>query len=79
MGKPVVVTYRVSSDGQMKFELDLVANAVLEGADSIFLATGSLDTKETLRLIENVDVVCREAECARWQRQIFKELSYKVL
>ncbi|KAK0181900.1 hypothetical protein PV327_000084 [Microctonus hyperodae] len=78
VGKPVVVTYRVSSDGQMKFELDLVANAVLEGADSIFLATGSLDTKETLRLIENVDVVCREAECARWQRQIFQELSYKA-
>ncbi|KAK0163778.1 hypothetical protein PV328_002473 [Microctonus aethiopoides] len=56
VGKPVVVTYRVASDGQMKFELDLVANAVLEGADCIFLATGSLDTKETLRLIENVDV-----------------------
>ncbi|KAK0073539.1 hypothetical protein PV325_009570 [Microctonus aethiopoides] len=56
VGKPVVVTYRVASDGQMKFELDLVANAVLEGADCIFLATGSLDTKETLRLIENASI-----------------------
>lgn len=69
-----------TTDGRVKLDLDLLANAILEGVDGIFLATGSVvDMNELVKVIEDVDLVCREAESARWQRQIFHELSYKVL
>ena len=63
----------------LKMNMGEIANAVLEGADTIYLATGVLQAKETADLIRKVDIVCREAESARWQRQLFEELSYKVL
>lgn len=62
----------------MKLDLNLIANAVLNGADGIFLKTGSLNEKETVEVIKNVDAVCRQAESARWQKEIFDELNYKV-
>ncbi|KAH0566562.1 hypothetical protein KQX54_001770 [Cotesia glomerata] len=80
VGKPAILTHRVSTtDGRVKLDLDLLANAILEGVDGIFLATGSVvDMNELVKVIEDVDLVCREAESARWQRQIFHELSYKI-
>ncbi|XP_057338019.1 pyruvate kinase-like [Microplitis mediator] len=80
IGNPVIVTYRVSTtDGRVKLDLDLLANAILEGVDGIFLATGSsIDINKLKKLIEDVDLTCREAENARCQRQIFHELSYKI-
>lgn len=58
--------------------MNLIASAVLNGVDTILLKTGSLDSKGTTELLKNVDIVCREAESARWQKEIFDELSYKV-
>ncbi|XP_074104623.1 pyruvate kinase PKM [Cotesia typhae] len=80
VGKPAILTHRVSTtDVKVKLDLDLLANAILEGVDGIFLATGSVvDMNEHVKIIEDVDLVCREAESARWQRQIFHELSYKI-
>ena len=76
----MVVGFQVlDENGCSKMNMSEIANAVLEGADTIFLTTGTLNAKETADLIRKVDIVCREAESARWQRQLFEELSYKVL
>ncbi|XP_076226794.1 pyruvate kinase [Nomia melanderi] len=76
IGKPVILSYHISND--LKLDLNLIANAVLNGAGAIFLKTGSLNEKETVEVIKNVDAVCRQAESARWQKEIFDELNYKM-
>lgn len=58
--------------------MNLIAHAVLNGVDAIFLKTGAMNMKDTTKLLRDVDIVCREAESARWQKEIFDELSYKV-
>ncbi|XP_054016574.1 pyruvate kinase PKM-like [Hylaeus anthracinus] len=78
IGKPVILGFDVCKD-ESNLDMNLIANAVLNGVDTIFLKTGSLDAKETTELIKSVDVVCREAESARWQKEIFYELGNKVL
>lgn len=81
IGKPVIIGFDIianENDSEAKLDSSLVANAVLEGVDGIFLATGALNVEETVNLVQSVHLVCREAENARWQRQIFQELSYKV-
>ncbi|XP_015123632.1 pyruvate kinase [Diachasma alloeum] len=78
VGKAVVITYRVPNDSSTKLNLDSVANAVSEGVDTIFLATGALNVKNTIKLIGDVDLVSREAESARWLRKIPRDLSYKT-
>ncbi|XP_076763134.1 pyruvate kinase [Xylocopa sonorina] len=76
--KPIALGFRTCSDEKLSIDMSLIANAVLNGVDGIFLKTGNLGTKETVRLLNDVDAVCREAESARWQKEIFNELSYKV-
>ncbi|KAI4500812.1 hypothetical protein M0802_004023 [Mischocyttarus mexicanus] len=71
VGKPVVVTFHPKSKERPKINKELIANAVLDGADTICLATGNLNLNDTLELIKDAHVVCREAESARWQREIF--------
>lgn len=71
--------FHVCKHEHPKIHTNLIASAVLNGVDAIFLATGELNAKETTELLKEVDTVCREAESARWQKQIFDELSYKVL
>ncbi|KAG7213001.1 hypothetical protein KM043_002339 [Ampulex compressa] len=78
VGKPIAVTFRGGGNTESKIDMDLIASAVLDGADAVFLTTGNMNTRETVELVKNIDVVCREAESARWQRQIFNELSYKA-
>ncbi|XP_015589639.1 pyruvate kinase PKM [Cephus cinctus] len=79
LGKPVIVAFDVKNQECSHGNMSQIANAVLEGADSIHLRTGNLDVMETIQLVKKVDIVCREAESARWQRQLFEELSYKTL
>ncbi|XP_063994045.1 uncharacterized protein LOC135171443 [Diachasmimorpha longicaudata] len=45
VGKAVVRAYRVLDDSWTKLPLDLVANAVSEGVDTILLTTGTNTTK----------------------------------
>lgn len=78
MGKPVTLGFRVKGDECPKVDMNLIANAVLTGTDGVFLKAGALNSKETIELLKNVDVVCREAESARWQKEVSNELSYKV-
>ncbi|XP_043273321.1 pyruvate kinase-like [Venturia canescens] len=81
VGKPVIIGFNIvagENDREPKLDSSLIANAVLEGIDGIFLATGFLNVEETVNLLQSVKLVCREAENARWQRQIFQELSYKA-
>ncbi|XP_078036483.1 pyruvate kinase [Augochlora pura] len=78
-GKPVVLSFHVSKNSALKLDVNLIANAVLNGVDAIFLKTGELNGKETSELIKKVDVVCRQAESARCQREIFDELACKML
>ncbi|KOC58949.1 Pyruvate kinase isozymes R/L [Habropoda laboriosa] len=78
MGKPVALGFQVSNNGKLNIDMNLIANAVLNGVDAIFLKTGTLNAKETTKLLKDVDMVCREAESARWQKEIFDELSCKV-
>ncbi|KZC14922.1 Pyruvate kinase, partial [Dufourea novaeangliae] len=78
VGKPIIFSFQVLKNKVPELDVNLIANAVLNGVDAIFLKTGSLNEKETTELINNVDAVCREAESARWQKEIFDELSYKM-
>lgn len=78
VGKPVIVAVRTKGASPSQSEMNDISSAVLDGVDSIFLATGSLGVEDTVNVVKSVDVACREAECARWQRQNFEELSYKV-
>ncbi|KAK2583105.1 hypothetical protein KPH14_009132 [Odynerus spinipes] len=75
VGKPVVIIFHPKIENTPRVNLELVANAVLDGVDTIFLATGSLGLKDTVKLVKDVDVACREAESARWQKEIFDTLS----
>ncbi|XP_017893500.2 pyruvate kinase-like [Ceratina calcarata] len=78
IGKPIVLGFQVCNNGKLNIDMNLIANAVLNGVDAILLKTGSLEPKEVSQLLKDVDVVCREAESALWQKDIFDELSYKV-
>ncbi|XP_046837083.1 pyruvate kinase-like [Vespa crabro] len=71
IGKPIVINFRPKFNKTPKINTELVAIAVLDGADTICLATGNLNLKDTLLLVKEIDTVCREAESARWQREIF--------
>ncbi|XP_048513437.1 pyruvate kinase PKM-like [Athalia rosae] len=79
VGKPVIIAVRIKGIEPSYTEMNDISCAVLDGVDSIFLATGDLSVEDTVKVIKNVDIACREAECARWQRQNFEELSYKAL
>ncbi|XP_035724431.1 pyruvate kinase-like [Vespa mandarinia] len=71
IGKPIVINFRPKLNKTPKINTELIAIAVLDGADTICLATGNLNLKDTLLLVKEIDTVCREAESARWQREIF--------
>ncbi|XP_046742507.1 pyruvate kinase PKM-like [Diprion similis] len=79
VGKPVIIAVRIKGTEPSYTDMNDISCAVLDGVDSIFLATGALSVDETVKVVKNVDIACREAECARWQRQTFEELSYKAL
>ncbi|XP_033296966.1 pyruvate kinase-like [Bombus bifarius] len=78
IGKPIVLGFQVYNNEQLNIDMNLIAHAVLNGVDAIFLKTGAMNMKDTTKLLKDVDIVCREAESARWQKEIFDELSYKV-
>ncbi|KAL2735947.1 pyruvate kinase-like [Vespula squamosa] len=71
MGKPVVINFRPILEKIPKINTELIATAVLDGADTISLVTGNLNFKDTLQLVKETNTICREAESARWQREIF--------
>ncbi|XP_011305724.1 pyruvate kinase PKM-like isoform X2 [Fopius arisanus] len=77
VGKAVLVTYRVADDNSTKLKLESVTNAVLEGIDTIFLASPIFDLKNTIKVFEDIELVLRKAEAARWHRQILQYSSYK--
>ncbi|XP_029044342.2 pyruvate kinase PKM-like [Osmia bicornis bicornis] len=78
VGKPVTLGFRVKSDECPKIDMNLIANAVLTGSDGVFLKTGALNSRETVELLKNVDIVCREAESARWQKEVSNQFNYKI-
>ncbi|KAF3423639.1 hypothetical protein E2986_13158 [Frieseomelitta varia] len=79
IGKPIVLGFQVYNNEELNIDMNLIAHAVLNGVDAIFLKTGAMNMKDITKLLKDVDIVCREAESARWQKEIFDELSYKVL
>ncbi|KAK1135270.1 hypothetical protein K0M31_008041 [Melipona bicolor] len=78
IGKPIVLGFQVYNNEKLNIDMNLIAHAVLNGVDAIFLKTGAMNMKDITKLLKDVDIVCREAESARWQKEIFDELSYKV-
>ncbi|CAD1478791.1 unnamed protein product, partial [Heterotrigona itama] len=79
IGKPIVLGFQVYNDEKLNIDMNLIAHAVLNGVDGIFLKTGAMNANDITKLLKAVDIVCREAESARWQKEIFDELSYKWL
>ncbi|KAL2723304.1 pyruvate kinase-like [Vespula maculifrons] len=77
-GKPVVINFRPIIEKMPKINVELVATAVLDGADTISLTTGNLNLKDTLQLVQEINIICREAESARWQREIFNTFTNLV-
>lgn len=70
--------FQVYNNEELTIDMNLIAHAVLNGVDAIFLKTGAMNMKDIIKLLKDVDIVCREAESARWQKEIFDVLSYKV-
>ncbi|KAJ8939821.1 hypothetical protein NQ318_014948 [Aromia moschata] len=74
-GKPCVCTIKISDLRSIsKSEVCDIANAVLDGADALLIPPEAC-IKD---LVKSIVVICKEAEPAVYQKQIFNELSNSI-
>ncbi|XP_019770577.2 pyruvate kinase [Dendroctonus ponderosae] len=74
-GIPVICSTNIADVTTLsKSEVCDIANCIIDGADGL-LINQSVCTKE---IVKEVSVICKEAEPAVYQRQIFNELIYNI-
>ncbi|CAH1960917.1 unnamed protein product [Acanthoscelides obtectus] len=71
LGKPVISSINISDLRSVsKSELSDIANAIIDGSDALMIPQSAC-TKD---IFNSICVICKEAEPAVYQRNIFEEL-----